>query len=162
MENKRPELEMNLFTHKGEPHYSFHGRFLSCRDYAFQQSLGKDRDTIMFKARSFEELFKKQDEEEKAKPKTIIENIKQLMVFISNECLSEEERKEIKVKYTKEMTVDEKVALFPSIYQACLRMYQEHKTRNKRGEQRELQALEKTVTKPGYYNPDAFIEGSSE
>jgi len=113
----------------------------------------------MFEAESFEELFRDRDKEEEARPKNRIENIGQLMLFILNELLDSKERERMRAQVKKEMSVDEKIALFPEVYQNCLRLYREHRNRNKKEEQRELRVLEKTISKPRYYNPDAFIEG---
>ena len=162
---QREEKEMQIFSHQERPHYSYKGYFISCKEYAFQKSLNKDRDEIMFeKAKSFKMLFHEQDNIEAEKPRARIENISQLMQYIAKECLNENEKEKLIKIYKKEMTIDEKIKLFPEIYQAVLRMYKECKLKRERGskidKKKEVESLTKTLTgtMSADYNPDAFIE----
>jgi len=166
---QREEKEMQIFLHQERPHYSYKGYFISCKEYAFQRSLSKDRDEIMFeKAKSFKMLFHEQDNIEAEKPRVKIEDINQLMQYIARERLNESEKEKLIKIYKKEMTTDEKIKLFPEIYQAVLRMYRECKLKRERGgkidKKEETKPLIETLagTLSTDYNPNAFIEVDNE
>lgn len=152
----KEEKEMRVFFHKGRLHYSYSGHFISCDEYEYQKSLGKGRDTIMIeKAKSFKEVFEKDDRErDKKLKKIVIEDINQLMSFVSG-LLKKEDKKEMKSKYKEGMTLDEKIMLFPGVYQNVLRLYQEFREHKEKGQKRALESLEKTLVRS--YNPDAFL-----
>lgn len=151
----KEEREMRTFIHRGQWHYSYKGHFISCREYDFQSS-NKSRDTIMLeKARSYKEVFERDDRErDKELKKVVIEDINQLMSFVSG-LLKKEDKKEMKKKYKDGMTVDEKIMLFPGVYQNVLRLYQEFREHKEKGQKRALESLERTLVRS--YNPDAFI-----
>ena len=168
-EQDRLEKEMRVFRHKGKLHYSYRGHLISCKKYAFYKSLGKDRDTIMFEyAEAYNKLFRKQDEE-REKEKVHIHSIHELMKYILNQLLCQKERENLRKQYKKEMTIEERIKLFPPVYQNVLRMYLAHAEKNEKLKQAEMKSLEKAIVgslpdtpETKTYNPDAFIETGNE
>jgi hypothetical protein len=167
---ERFESEMRVFRHRGEPHYSYKGHFISFRQYAFYKSLGKDRDTIMFEhAESYSDLFRKQDEERKREENyPAIHNFKELAEYVLT-LLSKETVEKIRLDRNQCKTVADYIAMFPGVYQPILRLRNAKDKRKKGYEAAELESLEKTLARemsinmePMVYNPDAFIEPGTE
>ena len=169
-EQDRFEKEMRVFRHRGEPHYSYQGHFISCKKYKYYKSLGKDRDTIMFEhAESYSELFRKQDEERKREENyPDIHNFKELAEYVIT-LLPKETVEKIRLDRNQCKTVADYIALFPGVYQPILRLRYTYDKRRKGYEAAELESLEKTLSEgmsagveSVVYNPDAFIEPGSE